>query len=559
MFEKMFKNSLLLIIILCFFTFTGFTQNNTLHVLDPNSYIIDGDDHDFAPGDTISLTPGNWKFLWIRDINGTAEAPIVVQNGDGVMRIDSTHYFGIKIGNCSHIKFSGAGNEENYYGIQILHTVGAGLSIDDLSSYIEVERVEIANVPYAGIYAKTDPNCSLESLRGNFTMYNTFIHDCYIHDVGNEGMYIGSSFYNGKEIQCNGKDTLVYPHVNRGVKVYNNIIENTGWDGIQVSSAVADCKIYNNFVFNDSWAEIDFQMSGILIGGGSQCDCYNNTIKDGLGDGIDILGLGNQKIFNNLIINPGREFNPDNPTFAAKHGIYIGDINTLPQAGFYFFNNTIISPKNFGIKMSNEASSGNKAYNNIIIDPGEYSAFGDGAYIRTENPNIEFDISNNFFAPVFKDILFTDTIVGNYTLRKNSPAIDAGLHLGSYGVNFDLFNQPRPYGNAFDLGAFEYNPNSVGIKEPNKEQGILKGNYPNPFKNKTIIEYELPQKARVKLEIYSSQGRLIKILEDKQKETGKYQTLFRPEELAGGFYLYKLWVNGEPFTKKMLFLTNQNN
>ncbi|MCF8302750.1 MAG: right-handed parallel beta-helix repeat-containing protein [Bacteroidales bacterium] len=537
---------------------TGIAQSKSNYAFDPGNYVIDGNDHNFNPGDTITLMPGNWHFLLLKNVHGSEDAPITVKNGDGIVKVDSNHYFGIKIGNCSYIKFSGAGNDENYYGIQILRTVGAGLSIDDLSSDVEVEQVEIANVPYAGIYAKTDPNCTFESLRDNFTMFNTIIHDCYIHDVGNEGLYIGSSKYNGTEITCDGQDTLVYPHVNKGVQVYNNIIENTGWDGIQVSSAVADCQIYDNLVIEDSKAAVDFQMSGVLIGGGSQCDCYNNIIRDGLGDGIDILGLGNQKIYNNLIVNPGRDYNEKNVAYPEKHGIYIGDVNTLPDASFYFFNNTIVNPKTFGIKMTNEASDGNKAYNNIIVKSGAYNTYGDGSYIRIENQNIEFDISNNYFSPVFKHIKFTDTVVGNFTLRKNSPAIDAGINLGSYGVNFDLYNNTRPYGNAFDIGAFEYNPNNVGIIEFKETKGLLKGNYPNPFKNKTIIEYELPEPSRVKLMIFSPQGKLIRILENEQKSTGKHKATFQPGNLAGGLYFYKLWVDDQSFTKKMLFLTNQN-
>jgi len=49
-------------------------------------------------------------------------------------------------------------------------------------------------------------------------------------------------------------------------------------------------------------------MSGILIGGGAKCDCYNNKIFDGKGDGIDVFGLGYMKIFNNLIVRAGRTF-----------------------------------------------------------------------------------------------------------------------------------------------------------------------------------------------------------------------------------------------------------
>ena len=88
-------------------------------------------------------------------------------------------------------------------------------------------------------------------------------------------MYIGSSFYSGETINCNGKDTVVMPSVLMGVRVYNNIVKYSGWDGIQVGSAVSDCRIFNNLVMFDSQAAVYGQMSGFLIGGRSKCDCYN--------------------------------------------------------------------------------------------------------------------------------------------------------------------------------------------------------------------------------------------------------------------------------------------
>ena len=141
------------------------------------------------------------------------------------------------------------------------------------------------------MFAKTDPDCTLTSVRSNFTQYNSVFHDNYISNSGNEGFYIGSSFYSGETINCNGKDTVVLPSVLKGVRVYNNIVKFSGWDGIQVGSAVSDCLIFNNLVMYDS-GRVHWQMSGFMIGGGDQCDCYNNYIYKGKGDAIESLGSG---------------------------------------------------------------------------------------------------------------------------------------------------------------------------------------------------------------------------------------------------------------------------
>jgi len=48
--------------------------------------------------------------------------------------------------------------------------------------------------------------------------------------------------YTGQTIaQCD--NIVVLPHIIEGVSIYNNIVENTGWDGIQVSSAPVNCNV----------------------------------------------------------------------------------------------------------------------------------------------------------------------------------------------------------------------------------------------------------------------------------------------------------------------------
>ena len=134
-------------------------------------------------------------------------------------------------------------------------------------------------------------------------------------------------------------------------------------------------------------------MSGILIGGGSNCDCYNNTIIDGKGDGIDLLGLGDNRIYNNLIVNAGKSYYPTHPpTEYQKHGIWTGDIVTHQGTNYLIYNNTIVNPKTFGIKLSNSTVSINMIYNNLIVEPGAYGLVGNDAI---SDPNDRFFYLSN--------------------------------------------------------------------------------------------------------------------------------------------------------------------
>jgi len=51
-------------------------------------------------------------------------------------------------------------------------------------------------------------------------------------------------------------------------------------------------------------------------------------------------------------------------------------------------------------------------------------------------------------------------------------------------------------------------------------------NYPNPFKEKTIIKYCVASIARVTLTVYDAEGKLIKKLVDEEKDPGTYEVEF---------------------------------
>ncbi len=449
--------------------------------IEANEFVVDGDNLSISPGNTICITESQKDFLLIKNIHGTETNPITIKNNGGQVVFDTDHFYGIKLANCSYIKFMGNGSEEFTYGFKIKRVgQGAGFSIDELSTNVEVSNVEISNTLIAGLYAKTDPDCSFTSSRDNFTMYSLHIHDCYLHDIGDEGMYIGHSKYGpGVHLECDGNDTIIFPHVIKDVKIYNNVLEHLGWDGIQVSSADEDCSIYDNIIRYDSEKETTYQMSGILIGGGSKCDCYNNQIIDGKGDGIDVLGLGNFKVFNNLIVRAGKNFEPGDPN-ASKHGIYVGDVFTLPNSEYKLYNNTIVSPKSYGITYNNDVAQKGILYNNLIVDPGQKSQ-GEVAFINNQVSASKLVVGNNLNAYEIDEAGFENASSDNYQLSEQSAAVDLGKNLSSEGITFDILNNSRPYNTFFDIGAYEFRP--IGIGEEFGSKIIVSDVFPNPSQN----------------------------------------------------------------------------
>jgi len=499
------------------------------------------------PGDTVFIQSGTRDYLRIRDFFGNSDNPVIFMNYGGVVTVNTSYNYGIAVSNCRFVRLTGTGDPENFYGINIQHVGnGAGVSFGELSSDFELDHVTIADDPIAGLYAKTDPDCSFSSTRNNFTQYNTRIHDNYIQNTGNEGLYIGSSFYNGETINCNGRDTILFPSILSGVRVYNNIVTSSGWDGIQVSSASVDCQVYGNIVMYDSQAGVSGQMTGIILGGGSKCDCYNNNISEGKGDGIEDHGLGGNRIFNNLIIDAGRTYYPDDLT-KKKHGIYVDDISVQHDSSFRILFNDIINPKCDGIRFVSVNSSSNLIVSNAIINPGDYALEGIVSYVEVTNPSSDITISNNYEA---LDTLNAGFVSGSYELKAGSQLIDAGYYNGE-GVTFDFLNHFRPQGAGYDIGAYEYLIGSTGIQDilPGKD---ISRPYPNPVQVQLTISYEFSVKTDVHIEIYNLQGIRIYSALQSGVPAGRNTINVNVMELPAGLYLYTLRGGNEIITGKFI-------
>jgi len=82
----------------------------------------------------------------------------------------------------------------------------------------------------------------------------------------------------------------------------------------------------------------------------------------------------------------------------------------------------------------------------------------------------------------------------------------------------------------------------------------LSQNYPNPFSEKTTIKFCVAYKTNVKLEVFNSEGKMIKKLLDEEKEAGTYEVDFDASGLPEGIYIYQLQAGNFVSEKKMTLL-----
>jgi hypothetical protein len=418
------------------------------------------------PGDTVWIESGVRGHLTIVNFKGRPGEPIVFANLKGQVIISTDHNYGISFGACSHFKLSGRKGKGYEYGIwiaRVTNASGMGISAGYKSTDMEFENCEISNIGFAGIMTKTDTPCNDPSTyRDAFTQFNTVIHDCYIHDVGGEGLYIGSSFYRGYYLADCG--ITVFQPVLVGTRIFNNRIERTGYDGIQVSSAIRDCEIHHNVLIDCSYLMRSGQMSGILIGGGTKAKCFSNKIIDCYATGILVLGKGGTEVYNNLIIRPGKRFLPDDQS-QPESGIFLSDKSGDEKTFYGIYNNTISEPKSDGIRIDNTVDFDVFVYNNAIINPGAFGHYENDNTSRTGQDSYLFDTGrlgfysaqNNFFSLSSESAWFVGYSTDDFHPEAASPLVDNGLSLLHAGVNTDLDGNARPFGAAFDIGAYEFN------------------------------------------------------------------------------------------------------
>lgn len=454
-------------------------------------------------GDTLFLAGGHRDYLLIRNLHGTSENPLVIINYLGVVTINTDHHFGISIENSSYFRFTGSGLNDVFYGIRVEQVINGGaIGISKNCTDFEIDHLFLGPTPIGALYAKTDPDCSFSNTREKFTQNNSLIHDNFISGPGNEGLYIGNTKFFGIQINCNGRDTLVLPSLLKGVKVYNNIIRNSGWDGIQISSAAEDCEVYNNLIIGDSQTGTTSQMAGILIGGGSKCDCYNNYIADGKGSGIEIYGTGDSWIYNNIIENAGRSYKPADLQ-AMKYGIYVADVSTISGTFYKILFNNIINPKSDGIRFTSILTRNNLVASNVIINPGNFDFYENGhfnfkgidSYIMVPDSNSDVVKTHNFFTRQYDSAGFS---TGSQFPTATSPLIDSGYNENP-DILTDFYGRPRLHGTNYDIGAAEFNPAYLHTEDINLARPFVPVIRPNPVKEtfRAVLQFNAPEPVHV--------------------------------------------------------------
>jgi len=436
------------------------------------------------PGDTVCIAAGNYTTIRFENFHGSATDPITFINTSGQVIFNGVSDFAFVFRNSKFFHVTGTGSESHLYGFKINGDYTAGLKITNKSEEFEADHFEISSIKI-GVSASTKATCPDGSENNydydgdgiikndpddsvdwtTFTQHNSELHDFIIHDTETEGFYIGSNDTDSPNTARNSNCPVYNSHLD-GVKIYDNVVERSGWEGINVKGSDGNCQVFNNKIYNAVEPEA-LQASGQNSAIGinhSQCDAYNNFIKDSGGRGINYYRRrGPINIYNNIIVNTGLHY---------PIGISNASSIRIPQAlttgTIQIYNNTLIEPRGWGVYIRDGTDGFIK--NNIIINSNSY-------YTNVYSNIVE---SNNLELNTISQAKFASPGNEDYSLQSDSPAIDTGIYVSHSGIEYDFLNNQRPAdgdGNGtaeYDIGAYEYIGNIPVPLPPDTDYEIMK-------------------------------------------------------------------------------------
>jgi hypothetical protein len=398
--------------------------------------------------------------------------------------------------------------------------------------------------------------------------------------------------------------TLLY-----AIKSKNTSIENLnainvasrGWysDFILLFDFCTDLKL-NNVIIS---SEEDMNTSILSLNLNKNLRINNLSISLPTGRGLGVFAdLMSNSILNNVFINGGRkaliltrdgyEYEEGLPLVLSNFGIFNGNSNAAPAWGddylgsaVMFTPQTYINPqKNYlinwtvannkgidgpfgingeaGVTIMNSIFWNNKP-NTLGFtgtqDPSDTLLINFKNCLFFENSDSTFVTENTVIINNNNPLYGNPGFLGNgdnpFALSSFSQCIDAGTTELPEGVSLpetDLAGNPRIYGDGIDLGAYEYNPQSISIPEPVKyEPSIICNVFPNPVVlslNRNLFcnfDVQFPKSADVDFSIYNIKGQKIITLANGFRSPGESRFNWdgrdeNNKKIGTGIYIYKI-------------------
>lgn len=461
-----------------------------------------------SSGDSVLVFNGNYIGFDIRT-NGSQSLPIVFKVIENNVVIDEQNSItpdGINIENASWIIID---------GFEIMDQPRAGIRIV-FSDFVLIRNNNCHNNYRWGIFTGFTDDITIEN---NSCSFSEDEHGIYLSNSSDRAIIRNNHSYNnnGCGIHMNGDISMGGDGIISNAVVEGNIIHDNGYGGGSAINmdGVQNSEIFNNLIYNNHSTGIAmYQIDG---GDASKNNKVNNNTIIQPSDGrwciISVDGSTGNTLYNNILIN---------------HHSFRGSVlvDAASMTGFISDYNIIVN------RLSNDGGNSN-------INLSQWQGLGYDTHSLIAEPD---------------DQIFVDHLNGNFHLLKSAQAVNAGTDLVNTIVFEDLDNISRPQGNGFDIGCYEFTNAASAVEEKLPETFNLFQNYPNPFNPSTKISWQSPVGSHQTLKVFDVLGNEIANLVDEYKPAGTYEVEFNAIKLSSGVYFYKLQAGSFVETKKMILL-----
>lgn len=463
----------------------------------------------------------------------------IVSPGDSVLVLQGSYTgFDLRTGGtqASQIVFKAADN--NVVINNPNSVTNDGINIEE-ADWITIDGFQVINQPRAGIRTAVSDFVTIKNntcnSNGRWGIFTGFTDDILIENntCSNSGAEHGIYVSNSGDRPVVRNNTCFG---NNGCGIQLNADLSQGGDGI-ISNAVIEGNILRDNCYNGG--------SAINLDGVQESLIYNNLLYNNHSTGIALFmidgagGSKNNKVYNNTILVPS-----DGRWAVIAVGGSTGD--TL-------YNNILINDHSFRGSIAFDQASEAGFYSDYnLLENRLSNDDGNSNMTLAEWQNLGYD-AHSFLVDA-EDLIFVDPASSDFHLKTDSQPIDIGSSYVSPVVTKDLDNIPRPQGNGYDIGAYEFfTPASVeeNIQTPEFQ---LYQNYPNPFNPTTRISYQLKERSFISLKVFNILGREVTILVNEEKPAGRYEVNFDGSSLSSGIYFYQLHTRESLQTRKMILI-----
>jgi parallel beta-helix repeat protein len=373
-----------------------------------------------APGDTIMVRAGEYQGCRIEQ-SGTASAWMTLQAEPGAtVRVTSP-----------------GPNNQHESNVEVETWEG-----DGIVAYWVIQGLEVSGASRYGIDVRGSHDIAIRYNRVHDNGLSTGRTGIFLAFVDDAVIEFNESYNNGEHgIYCsNSGDWPVVRgnvlHHNAGCGVHMNGDVSMGGDGTISHALVERNVIYENGTAGGAAINMDGVEDSIV---------RNNLLHGNHAGGIAIFQQdGAICSRSNLILN--------NTIVMPADGRWAVNIAKVDCVGNVLLNNILLTyhPWRGSITIPAGLAGGLQSDFNIVMD--RFSADGDSTVITlAEWQALGYD-THSFTSTT--DLLFVNEVGADYRLLPGCPAVDAGVTLGDN--HDDLTGAPRPWGPAYDIGAYEY-------------------------------------------------------------------------------------------------------